>query len=211
MQCKKLAIIGGGGHAKEVIEVAELSNYEISGIFAKESSISKYPYLGYIDELIKLKNEFDCIHIAIGAVNKDGIINRKKIIDFLKNEGFTFATLISPNAHVSESAKIGKGLYISHFSLVSSDARIGDNTILNYNSVIAHDSIIGNNVIMSPKSFAGGNSKVKNNTLIGAGALILQGCTVGENCIVGMGAVVRKNIEDNFLVFGNPLRKKYLD
>ena len=35
----KLAIIGGGGHAKEVIEVAELNNYEISGIFAKEMAL----------------------------------------------------------------------------------------------------------------------------------------------------------------------------
>ncbi len=55
MQCKKLAIIGGGGHAKEVIEVAELNGYEIVGIIAQESSISKYPYWGYIDELKKIK------------------------------------------------------------------------------------------------------------------------------------------------------------
>ena len=210
MPRKRLSIIGGGGHAKEVLEVAELNNYEIYGIFAKESRFIKYPHLGDIDEIIKYKSEFDFIHIAIGAANNNGLLIRKGIIEFLKKEGYSFATLISPNAKISERAKIGKGVYIAHFSLVSSDAIIGDYTILNYYSVIAHDSIVGENTVISPKSFIGGNTTIKNNVLIGAGSLIMQGLTIGNNSLIGMGSVVREDIDDNCLAYGNPLQIKNL-
>ncbi|MFC1560950.1 acetyltransferase [Candidatus Latescibacterota bacterium] len=208
MKREKLAIIGGGGHAKEVIEVAETKNYEIIGIFAQESKIKKYPLLGYLDELKHLKSEIDCVHVAIGYVNQADMVNRKKLISLLEDEEFFFATIISSNAYISESAKIGKGVYISHFSLISSDVIIGDNTILNYSSIIAHDTIIGKNSMISPKSFLGGNSEIKNNVLIGTGALIMQGCTIGNNCFIGMGSVVREDVNDNCIAFGNPLKIK---
>ena len=210
MPCKKLAIIGGGGHAKEVIEIAELNGYEIVGIIAHNSKIEQYPLLGYLGDLERLRKDIDCIHVAIGAVNRDGMLSRNEILANLKNKHYSFATIISPNAYVSKNAQIGKGVYISHFSLVSSDAIIRDNTILNYYSVISHDSDVGENIVISPKSFNGGNTNIKKNVLIGAGSLIMQGLTIGNNSVIGMGSVVREDIDDNCLAFGNPLKIKKL-
>ena len=47
---------------------------------------------------------------------------------------------------------------------------------------------------------------IGNNVSVYAGAIIVGGVTVGNNVIVGAGAVVVKDVPDNCLVVGNPMR-----
>jgi len=47
---------------------------------------------------------------------------------------------------------------------------------------------------------------IKRNTLIGEGVAILPNVTIGENCIIGANSVVTKDVPDNSVAAGVPLR-----
>jgi len=200
---KRLAIIGGGGFAKEIIEVALLNGFEIAGIFAQQNNLSAYPYLGYLDELLSKREMYDSVHIAFGGINHAGIANRTKIIDFLEEHTIPSATLISPYARISADVEIAEGSYIAHNALISCEAKIGAHVIINTASLIGHDAHIGKNTTVSPQVFIGGECVIGENSLIGVGTLIKQGLSIGENCIVGMGTIVQRSIQSNMMIVHN--------
>jgi len=199
----KIAVIGGGGLAKEIIEIIKLNNDELFGIFAKENSLS-YPYFGYLDELKKLKNEFDGVVLAVGAVNKEGIKNRRIIIDFIKENNIPLISVISPYARISKNVKLGEGIYIGHDVLISCDSEISDNVLINQRALIGHDCKIYENVSIAPQVFLGGGVEIERDVMIGVGATIRQGVKIGNNSIIGMRSIVIKNIKNGSLVLQSP-------
>jgi sugar O-acyltransferase (sialic acid O-acetyltransferase NeuD family) len=200
---KKIAIIGGGGLAKEFIELSKMCGYSLYGIFARENRLADIPYRGYLEELEMLKNEFDGVALAVGGVNSEGINNRKTLIRFLSDHSIPSVTLISPQAILSKSVTIGEGCYVHHMAALSCDARIGAHSLINTAAMIGHDVSIGENCTVSPRAFIGGGVTVGANTLIGAGALVKQGITIGEGCIIGMGTIVQRSMPDHTLLAHN--------
>ena len=193
----KIAIIGGGGFAKEVIEVAKMQGHNIVGIFALENSLREYPYLGYLEEAVTKQDEYDYLHIAIGAVNAKGMQNRRKILEFIKENNLPLISLISPKADIGEGVKIGDGVYIGHRVIVSCDSVISDGVLINQGAVIGHDCKIAENVSIAPLVFLGGNVAVEKDVMIGVRATIRQGVRIGHNSLIGMGSIVIKNILPN--------------
>ena len=79
---------------------------------------------------------------------------------------------VHPTAVVHESALIGGGTQIWHFSHVMQGARIGERCIFGQNCHIANDVSIGNNV------------KVQNNVSVYAGTVIEDDVFVGPSCVL---------------------------
>lgn len=79
---------------------------------------------------------------------------------------------------------------------------IGDNVLITGSRILTHDA--------STKKFIEhtkvGTVDIGNNVFIGYGCIILPGVNIGNNVIVGAGTVVAKNIPDNVVVAGNPMR-----
>lgn len=48
--------------------------------------------------------------------------------------------------------------------------------------------------------------KVGNNCWIGAGTVFLDGVTIGDGCVIGANTLVNKDIPDNSVAVGNPVR-----
>ncbi len=201
---KKIAIIGGGGFAKEVIEVAEMLGHQIYGIFANKKSNIAYQYKGYLDELLAQKDNFDGVIIAIGAINKEGMLARKMIINFLTKHNIPAISLVSPQAFVSVSAKIGDGVYIAHSVIISTDSRVGNHCIFNHQADIGHDVIISTNCSIAPQVFIGGNCVIKDNVMIGVASTLMQGIEIGEFSVIGMKSLVIKSLKPHSFVFALP-------
>lgn len=47
---------------------------------------------------------------------------------------------------------------------------------------------------------------IGNNVWIGGNVVILPGVTIGDNAVIGAGSVVTKNIEANYVAYGNPCK-----
>ncbi len=193
----RVAIIGGGGLAKEIIEVAKMQGHKIVGVFAIENTLFEYPHLGYLDEMITKKDEYDYLHIAIGAVNAKGIENRRAILEFIKKNNLPLISLISPKADISEGVEIGEGVYIAHRVIISCDSSIGDSVLINQGAIIGHDCKISENVSIAPLVFLGGGVEIEKDVMIGVRSTIRQGVRVGHNSIIGMGSIIIKNILPN--------------
>lgn len=206
---KKIVLIGGGGHAKVIIDIIRSTNeFEIVGITEKNSevkSILNIPILGadsILEELFNNGVEYAFICIGINQdINLRNMLYRK-----IKEIGFRIPTLIHRQAIVSPYVKIGEGTCVMAGAVINPDAEIGNNSIINTDALIEHDCIVGDNVFISPGAILAGNVTIKNNSLIGMGSKIIEGKVIGNNVIVGAGAVVIDDINENCIAVGVPAK-----
>lgn len=196
----KIGLIGGGGFAKEVAEIAELKGFEVAGYFADAPGNARWPYLGKLEDAESFSKK---MHFAfcIGAVNGIGLKKRGEIIFNLKKQNLVFETLVSPKAIISDGVRLGLGVIIAHGVVVSVDALIGDFSVLNTGAVVGHDAKVGFNSILAPLSFLGGNVEIDSDVLVGPHSSVLEGRVVLRGSVIGSGAVVHRNVKPASVVF----------
>ena len=205
---KQLILIGGGGHAKSVIEsINKLNEFDIVGILdVKEkvgSYISNIKVIGIDEDLEKYYSKgIKYAFITLGSIGESKL--RKKLYENAKNIGFIFPNIIDKNSKIANRVLKGEGNFIGNGAIVNTDAKIGNNCIINTGSIIEHDCIIEDFVHISPGSTLSGSIKIGQNSHIGTNSTIIQGISVGKNTIVGAGSVLLKNLPDNVIAYGNP-------
>lgn len=114
--------------------------------------------------------------------------------------------VVHPAAVVSESARIGAGVFVGPRAVVHTKATIYPHAIVNTGAIVEHECEIGENVHLAPGSILAGRVSVGSDTLVGLGAVVLPGVRVGAGCVVGAGAVVRTDVPDGATVVGVPAR-----
>ena len=82
---------------------------------------------------------------------------------------------ISPLAYISETATVGKDVYIAPFVFIDDGAVIGDGTQLYPQVTIGQNASVGNNCILYP------NVTVYYNCRIGNGCILHSGCVIGAD------------------------------
>ena len=58
----------------------------------------------------------------------------------------------------------------------------------------------------SIKTYSRGKVHIKKNAYIGCNSIICKSVTIGENAIIGAGSIINKDIPDNEVWAGNPVR-----
>lgn len=207
---ENLILIGGGGHCKSCIEVIEeTGKYCIAGILdIKEhigNSVSGYKISGSDEDLDTLCGEGHLFLITIGQIKSGSL--REKLYQRIKNLSGRLASVVSPKAHVSNSAVIGEGTIIMHGTIVNAHAEIGVNNILNTGSCVEHDVITGGHCHISTHAVINGECRIGENVFIGSNAVIINGVSIISGTVIGAGSVINKNIEVAGTYAGNPYRK----
>lgn len=210
MSKKRLAIIGSGDLAKQIIHYAYLGNeYEPVCFFDDFEQIGTYKHSievkGTTDLILHsfLNREFDEIIIGIGYKH---IIRRKELFDKFSNI-VPFGTIIHSSCIIDKSAKIGRGSFLYSGSIVDMNSVIGENTTIYNGCVIAHDSYVGSHSVLSPAVKIAGFSKIGHSAIIGIGTVIIDNLTITDNVKTGAGAVVVSNINESGLYIGCPAKK----
>lgn len=203
----RVILIGGGGFAKEVSEVASDAGIDIIGYVAEaRSSSAKLPYLGSIETAVG--HSHDGVIIAFGAVDRRSVARRRSTIAMIRALNLRAVSVISPHARVSSSASIGSGSYIGHNVIVSVDAVIGEHCVFNNGCQIGHDAVVGDNVTAAPAAFIAGNVVVGDDCLLGPNSSLLQGVNVAPEVVVGVGSIVLRDVPGGATVV--PARSKVL-
>lgn len=205
MPIDALILIGSGGHAKVVVEIAVLSKrFSSIRILDSDPRRNGEEVLGIAVEtpLDPRRSPF-AFHVAIGDAN-----TRARIWQELVGRGGTPATLVHPDASVSAYAEIGAGSVIAAKAIVAPGARIGHGCIVNHGAVVDHDCTVGDFAHVAPNATLGGGARVGPMSLLGAGAVILPGISVGAKAIVAAGAVVTSHVPDHELWAGVPASRK---
>ena len=203
---RPLILIGGGGHCKSVIEVAESAGYEIKGILDMPDEVGKevlpgHKVIGTDDEIPQYVEECDFI-ITVGFIKNPAL--RIKLYNKVKAAGGRLATIIASTAHVSKYAELGEGTVIMHHAFVNAGAKIGDNCIINTFVNIEHDAEVGNQCHISTGTMVNGKCKIGENCFIGSQSVCANCIEIASDIIVGAGSVVRKSIRVKGIYAGNP-------
>lgn len=195
MNKNKIDILGAGGHAKVVIEIAELSHLEINKIYDCNSALQNILDYEVSDNLEEMALS-ESLFFALGN-NK---ARRDNAILYPRH----FINLIHPAATLSKRVKIGAGNVIMAGAVINSSVSIGDHCIVNTCASIDHDCNIGDYVHISPRVALAGNVHIGEGSHIGIGATVNQQVVIGKWCTIGAGSVVINNVEDYGVVVGNP-------
>lgn len=205
MNRRNLILIGGGGHCKSVIDVAELAGYNIVGILdvpeAAGTSILDYDVIGTDDDILQYADKTEFI-IAVGFIKNPSV--RLRIYNEVKRVGGKLATIVSPTAHVSRYATLGEGTVVMHHAVVNAGVQVGVNCIINTFCDIEHDVFIGDQCHISTGTMVNGNCMIGNRVFVGSQSVLVNGITIGEDIVVGAGSVVIKSIFEKGIYAGNP-------
>ncbi len=203
---RPLILIGGGGHCKSVIEVAESAGYEIKGILDMPDEVGKevlpgHKVIGTDYEIPQYVEECDFI-ITVGFIKNPAL--RIKLYNKVKAAGGRLATIIASTAHVSKYAELGEGTVIMHQAFVNAGAKIGDNCIINTFVNIEHDAEVGNQCHISTGTMVNGECKIGESCFIGSQSVCANCIEIASDIIIGAGSVVRKSIRVKGIYAGNP-------
>lgn len=213
MSKEKVILIGCGQHCKVVMyNMAEQGLYDVACIAEVDHSkcgikiddVMVEPFENYnvnSMRLLEKKYETNLFFISFGAMKY-----RKKVFEFLSNNGWEAVNIIHPDAIVSPTAKIGKGVLIECGCLITPSPVIGDNVVVNTGSQVNHDNIVEDHVYIASGVVLSGGVTIGANTLLDDGVIVTLGRTVGKNSLIGAGAVVTKNIPDGVVAYGNPCK-----
>lgn len=205
---KPLILVGGGGHCKSVIDVAESTRREILGILDLPellgTDILGYRVIGSDADVARYADKAEFV-VTLGFIKNPNL--RISLHENIVNNGGKLATVIASTAQVSRYAEIGEGTVILHNACVNAGVKIGKGAIINTAANIEHDVEVGDYSHISTGTMINGCCKIGKGTFIGSGAVVANGICISNNCVIGAGSVVITDITDSGTYIGCPARK----
>ncbi len=205
MKERQLIMVGGGGHCRSLIEVAESAGYAVLGVLDLPENVGKEflstQVIGTDDDIPAYVDQAEFV-IAVGSIKDPS--TRIRLFEQVKAAGGKLATVVASTARVSKYATLGEGTVVMHHALVNAGAKVGSNVILNSFADIEHDSVIGDHCHVSTGAIVNGGCRVGSACFVGSGAVLVQGINVGEGIVIGAGSLVVGNISTKGVYAGNP-------
>ena len=159
-QKTKILVVGGGGHAKVVLDALRCNSYEIVGILEADvhlvgTDVCGIPVIGTDADAWRFFQE-GVTHavVAIGHLGNYSV--RKKCIERLLEIGFELDTIIHKSAVVSPYAQLQQGTVVLAGAIINAGARVGAHCIINTGAIVEHDVVLGENVHVAPKAAISG-------------------------------------------------------
>ena len=190
-----ILIVGCGGHARSVLEIACSSSLWkpigfIGQSFEVGSTIHGLPVLGTDDDLQYMRKKVRHVVIGIGQIKSSHI--RVSIVNKLMEYNYILPSIAASSSIISKYAKIGKGTVVGHQTLINSDASIGEFCIINSGTILEHDCQIGDHTHVSTGVLINGNTTIGKHSFIGSGTVIREGLVLPPNTIVSAGKRIMK-------------------
>lgn len=188
----KKALVGYGGHAREVMSQMGIT-------------LTCFVDDKYVTSNTKPLSEFNpkeyVLMVAI-ADSKD----RYDVIQRLPKETKYF-TFIHPTALIMDNnIEIGEGSFIGAYSILTTNIKIGKHAILNRGNHIGHDCEIGNYFSAMPGAIVSGNVKIHDLVYMGNNSSIREKLSIHSLVTIGMNAAIVKHIEHPGIYKGVPAK-----
>jgi len=207
---EKIAIIGAGGFAREVLWL--LRDCIAAGLEAEPwgfvdenpethgTVLCGLPVKGDLESLAR-----ECAEVrAVCAIGNPR--SKQSVVERVASLGIEFATLIHPRIEWSPHCQTNKGVIICAGNIITTQVEIGDHVILNLDCTVGHDVKIGAYATIAPGVHISGNCVIGAGVDIGTGSNLIQGVTVGEWSILGAGATVTRDIPPYTTAVGVPAK-----
>jgi UDP-perosamine 4-acetyltransferase len=206
---KHIVILGAGGHGREVAEI----------LFHQARVTGDINVLGFVDDDPGLGGRclaglpilgdwswfqgVDRTEIGVlCAVGQPRVC--KRLAERAETLGLTFVSAISPLAHISAHARMGRGVTTFPNVVVNTDADLGDHAIMNLAATASHDVQIGRYCNINPGTHLAGRVTIGEGSYVGMGTNVIQGVSVGSWSTIGAGSVVLRDLPSGATAVGIP-------
>lgn len=185
MSASGLLVLGGGGHAAVVADVAGRAGFRVLGFLddaPSASALGGAPHLGAIAALASLAERFPgaVVHAAVGS----GAL-REEWLDAARRARFLEGTVVAASADVSALASLGLGAFVGARAVVSARAAVGRGVIVNTGALVEHDAVVEEFAHLASGAIVCGGARVGRGARVDAGAVVPANTTVAPGARVG--------------------------
>jgi UDP-perosamine 4-acetyltransferase len=202
-------IVGGGGHAKVLIDILRLRAVPIIGIVDADPgqqgmNILGIPVIGN-DDTVSQHAAADILLVnGLGSVGPTD--RRQALFEEFKRRGYRFSSVIHPSAIIASDVAVGEGVQVMAGAIIQPGTSIGSNVIVNTRAAVDHDCRIEDHVHLAPGVVLSGNISVGAGAHIGTGATVIQGVKIGRGAVIGAGSLVLNDVPEKTTVVGAPAK-----
>lgn len=187
----KKALIGYGGHAREVMaQMRKQLPCFVDDQYVTKDTLSLFSFN---------PDEYE-VMVAVGS-SKD----RYDIVQKLPKQTKYF-TFIHPTVLIMDGVKIGEGSFIGAYSILTTNIKIGKHALLNRGNQIGHDCVIGDYFSAMPGVIVSGNVTINDCVYIGTNASIKEKLSIHSFTTIGLNSGVVRNINKPGIYAGTPAK-----
>lgn len=202
MESRPIVVLGSGGHAISVADLALSVGYSLLAFVdanSDRSEIHGVPILLNFDSIANSPS-ISCV-VAVGDNYQ-----RMKLVEAVKgsHSSFEFPSLVHSDTSIGSWSSIGNGSLIFAGSRVGANCHVGEFTVMNTSSSLDHDSTLAAFASLAPGVTTGGRVSIGSYSAVGIGSVIKHGITIGEHNVIGAASNVLRDIGNHNVVFGNP-------
>jgi sugar O-acyltransferase (sialic acid O-acetyltransferase NeuD family) len=197
-----LIILGAGGHARSVADVALAAGFPITSFVDPHlagNSMLGYPIVGTFSG-DPAKHLF-CIALGDNRAREKARTAEVPAVPFDR-----FPPLIHPAASVSDFARVGHGTVVMAGARIGPNSIVGDFCIVNTHASLDHDCRLANYASIAPRAVTGGFVTIGERSTIAIGAVVRNDITIGANTILGAASYLDKDLPDDCVAYGTPAK-----
>jgi len=194
-----LLVVGAGGHAKVVVDIAHAAGIRVAGVVGHPGDPEAV--LGIPVSFDRSDFDADSFVIALG----DNAKRAAAFVEYLEL-GLEPTQVVHPSVLVGQGVALGAGTVVAAGVVINADARIGANVILNTGCTVDHDCIIGDHAHVGPGVNLCGGVRVGEGALVGVGACAIPLAQIGDWSVVGAGSAVTASVPPRGVWGGVPAR-----
>lgn len=189
----KKALIGFGGHAREVM--VQMNENLVCFVDDK-----------YVVNGVRPLSDFDPseFEVMVAVANST---QRQEIVKRLP-QNTKFFSWIHPTALIMDkNVEIGEGSFVGAYSILTTNIKVGRHALLNRGNQIGHDCVIDDFFSAMPGAIVSGNVSLGECVYMGNNSSIREKLRIHSNTTIGMNSAVVKNIEESGTYVGTPVKK----
>lgn len=204
---QEMLLLGGGGHGGVVAATAQTLSYTLVGFVDRNAARVPYDgavWLGDVNPVLTSSALPAGVVLANGfGYIGEGTLRADQYAQWCA-QGFSFPSLIHPQAIVAGDVQIEAGAQIMAGAVVQHRARIAQNAIVNTRAVIEHGCVVARHAHVASGAILSGEVYVGPGCHVGAGAIVMQGVQLGQGSLIGAGSVVVRDVAPHTRVMGAP-------
>lgn len=189
---KKKALIGFGGHAREVMSQM--------GVNLTCFVDDEYVKNGCLPLSSFNPKEYDVMVAVANSQDRHNIVNKLP-------KDTHFFTFIHPSALIMDNVEIGSGSFIGAYSILTTNIKLGSHSLLNRSNHIGHDCIVGDYFSAMPGSIISGNVNIGDRVYLGTNSSIREKINICDDVVIGLNTGVVKHISDSGTYVSNSNKK----
>lgn len=193
-------LIGGGGHARVVLDGLLAMGRECLGVCASEPpDLFDLDYIGDDADAFRRFPLGGEAALGLGGTPRQGASGtalRRRVYGDYAARGFHFPHLVGRGVIMAPDVVLEDGVQLIAGAVLQPNVRVGLNALINTGARVDHDTVVEAHAMVGPGAILCGNVEIGTGAYIGAGAIVLQGVRIGAEAVVAAGAVATTDVPD---------------